>query len=47
VLNDEGHQIGFVAKEWASIFSEKLDIGLSYNVTVNKSPQKLYLQQLR
>ena len=48
VLNKDGGQIGFIAKDWASIYADKLDIGMTYNSTIKKIDSKvIYLSVKR
>ncbi|MBZ5753728.1 HIRAN domain-containing protein [Metabacillus rhizolycopersici] len=41
VLNKDGKQIGFIAKEWASIYASKLDIGMTFAVTIRSKEEKV------
>jgi hypothetical protein len=41
VLTSDNEEIGFVAKDWASIFSFKIDHGFTYEVTVNGIEEKV------
>ncbi|MEX3746527.1 HIRAN domain-containing protein [Lysinibacillus xylanilyticus] len=36
VVNQEGNQIGFIRKDWASIYADKLDMGMKYKARINK-----------
>ncbi|WP_433947007.1 HIRAN domain-containing protein [Paenibacillus sp. SN-8-1] len=36
VYTKDGREIGFMAKDWASIFAYKMDIGFSYALTLDK-----------
>jgi hypothetical protein len=48
VLNDAGEQLGFISKEWAFIYSQKMDIGMTYQASVNKIEDKvIYLNVKR
>ncbi|MBP1904978.1 hypothetical protein J2Z32_001603 [Paenibacillus turicensis] len=33
-LNSDGEQLGFLSKEWASIYAEKMDLGIKYQCEV-------------
>mgnify|MGYP001075626387 CR=1 FL=1 len=41
VLTEDNEEIGFVAKDWASIFSFKIDHGFTYKVTVKGIEEKV------
>lgn len=36
VLTKEGEQIGFIRKDWASIYADKMDMGMKYNAKISK-----------
>ena len=36
VLNDKGNMIGYLTKEWASIYAEKIDMGMTFIAKVKK-----------
>lgn len=42
-LNINGHLLGYVAKAWASVFAEKLDIGISYETSIKEIEPKVLL----
>lgn len=35
-LTQEGEQIGFIRKDWASIYADKLDMGMRYKASISK-----------
>lgn len=42
ILNENGNMIGHMAKQWACIYAEKIDLGMKYNVIVkDKEPNIL------
>lgn len=41
VLDKNGNMLGHIAKEWASIYSEKLDLGMKFEATVQKKEKKV------
>jgi hypothetical protein len=48
VLNLQDNFLGYMAKEWASIFAEKMDLGMKYEAVVkSKEPKVLYLNVKR
>lgn len=40
VTNQKGKEIGFIAKEWAAVFSFKIDCGFTYELTVTAIENK-------
>jgi len=40
VINDTGKMIGYLAKEWASIYAEKLDMGMTFKAEVKEIEPK-------
>lgn len=41
VINQDGYQVGFVAKDWANILASKIDLGFRYSVTVKEKQPKV------
>jgi len=40
-LNENGGMIGYIAKEWASIYADKIDLGMKYQATVKSIEAKV------
>ncbi|MDK2801395.1 MAG: hypothetical protein PWQ70_3014 [Clostridiales bacterium] len=40
-LNENGGMVGYIAKEWASIYSDKIDLGMKYQATVKSIEAKV------
>lgn len=41
VLNKDNNEIGFISKEWATIYADKLDLGMKFRVTVLEKKTKV------
>lgn len=41
VLNDKNEQVGFIAADWASIYSSKLDMGMEFSVIIKDIEEKV------
>jgi len=40
-LNENGRMVGYIAKEWASVYSDKIDLGMKYQATVKSIEAKV------
>ncbi|WP_047986075.1 HIRAN domain-containing protein [Ornithinibacillus californiensis] len=41
VVNNEGNSIGFISKDWASIYTDKIDLGMKFKATVKEKKTKV------
>lgn len=46
VTNQNGDSIGFIAKDWASVYSDKLDVGMRYRAIVKSKEAKVIKLEL-
>ncbi|WP_283154122.1 HIRAN domain-containing protein [Guptibacillus hwajinpoensis] len=47
VMDGNGNSIGFIAKDWASIYSEKLDLGMEFKAVVKEKEAKVIKLELQ
>lgn len=47
VLNENGLQVGFISKDWASIYSAKLDVGMTFDVTIKSIKKKVIMVNVK
>lgn len=41
VVDNDDNEIGFIAKDWASIYADKLDVGMKFNAVVEQKEAKV------
>lgn len=46
ITNESGKEIGFIAKDWAAVFSFKIDCGFTYELTTTAIENKHVLMKM-
>lgn len=41
VINKQGRQVGFISKDWAPIYAQKIDIGMTFETVVRSKEKKV------
>lgn len=48
VLDENGNEIGFIGKDWASVYADKIDLGMKYKaIVIEKFPKVVYINLKR